>query len=78
MLAIALAAFLGPSLQNAMIAIGISAVPVFVRVARAETLVVCTEDYIAAARSQGLGHLAILIGQGAAERCLRRRLSRRR
>jgi peptide/nickel transport system permease protein len=62
-LAIALAAFLGPSLQNAMIAIGISAVPVFVRVARAETLVVCTEDYIAAARSQGLGHLAILIGQ---------------
>ena len=62
-LAIALAAFLGPSLQNAMIAIGISAVPVFVRVARAETLVVCTEDYIAAARSQGLGHLAILTGQ---------------
>jgi peptide/nickel transport system permease protein len=62
-LAIALAAFLGPSLQNAMIAIGISAVPVFVRVARAETLVVGTEDYIAAARSQGLGDLAILTGQ---------------
>src|SRR3954449_5431529 len=62
-LAIALAAFLGPSLQNAMIAIGISAVPVFLRVARAETLVVCTEDYIAAARSQGLGNLAILTGQ---------------
>jgi peptide/nickel transport system permease protein len=62
-LAIALAAFLGPSLQNAMIAIGVSAVPVFVRVARAETLVVGTEDYIAAARSQGLGHLAILTGQ---------------
>ena len=62
-LAIALAAFLGPSLENAMIAIGISAVPVFVRVARAETLVVRTEDYIAAARSQGLGHFAILAGQ---------------
>ncbi|MDA9524467.1 diguanylate cyclase [Bradyrhizobium sp. CCBAU 11434] len=62
-LAIALAAFLGPSLQNAMIAIGISAIPVFVRVARAETLVVCTEDYIAAARAQGLGHVAILTGQ---------------
>lgn len=62
-LAIALAAFLGPSLQNAMIAIGISAIPVFVRVARAETLVVRTEDYIAAARAQGLGHLAILTGQ---------------
>ena len=62
-LAIALGAFLGPSLQNAMIAIGISAVPVFVRVARAETLVVRTEDYIAAARAQGLGHFAILTGQ---------------
>ncbi|MCP3443234.1 ABC transporter permease [Bradyrhizobium sp. CCGUVB14] len=62
-LAIALAAFLGPSLQNAMIAIGISAIPVFVRVARAETLVVRTEDYIAAARAQGLGHIAILTGQ---------------
>jgi peptide/nickel transport system permease protein len=32
-----------------MIAIGVSAVPVFVRVARAETLVVGTEVYIAAA-----------------------------
>lgn len=61
-LAIALAAFLGPSLQNAMIAIGISATPIFIRVARAQTLVVCTEDYIAAARSQGIGHLAILTG----------------
>jgi peptide/nickel transport system permease protein len=62
-LAIALAAFLGPSLENAMIAIGISAMPIFIRVARAQTLIVATEDYIAAARSQGLGHLAILSGQ---------------
>jgi peptide/nickel transport system permease protein len=62
-LAIALAAFLGPSLENAMIAIGISAMPIFIRVARAQTLVVGTEDYIAAARAQGLGDLAILTGQ---------------
>jgi hypothetical protein len=33
-LAIALAAFLGPSLTNAMIAIGISAMPIFIRLAR--------------------------------------------
>ena len=33
-LAIALAAFLGPSLTNAMIAIGISATPVFIRLTR--------------------------------------------
>src|SRR5450759_4178009 len=62
-LAIAFAAFLGPSLENAMIAIGISATPIFIRVARAQTLVVCTEDYIAAARSQGIGDVAILTGQ---------------
>jgi hypothetical protein len=33
-LAIALAAFLGPSLGNAMIAIGVTATPIFVRLAR--------------------------------------------
>ena len=37
-LAIALAAFLGPSLTNAMIAIGISATPVFIRLTRGTTL----------------------------------------
>ncbi|WP_306225812.1 ABC transporter permease [Bosea beijingensis] len=62
-LAIALAAFLGPSLENAMIAIGVSAMPIFVRLARAETLVVCTEDYIMAARSLGIGHVAMLYRQ---------------
>ena len=62
-LAIALAAFLGPSLQNAMIAIGISAMPIFIRLARAQTLIVATEDYIAAAHAQGLGSVAILTGQ---------------
>lgn len=62
-LAIALAAFLGPSLENAMIAIGVSAMPIFVRLARAETLVVCTEDYITAARSLGIGHAAMLYRQ---------------
>src|SRR6185312_11713151 len=39
-LAIALAAFLGPSLTNAMIAIGISATPVFIRLTRGTTLAV--------------------------------------
>jgi peptide/nickel transport system permease protein len=62
-LAIALAAFLGPSLENAMIAIGVSAMPIFVRLARAQTLVVCTEDYIMAARSLGIGHAAMLYRQ---------------
>jgi peptide/nickel transport system permease protein len=52
-LAIALAAFLGPSLSNAMIAIGISATPVFIRLTRGQTLSVKSEDYILAARAVG-------------------------
>jgi len=52
-LAIALAAFLGPSLANAMIAIGISATPVFVRLTQGTTLAVRSEDYVLAARAIG-------------------------
>jgi peptide/nickel transport system permease protein len=52
-LAIALAAFLGPSLSNAMIAIGISTTPVFIRLARGEVLAVRAEDYVEAARAVG-------------------------
>ncbi len=52
-LAIALAAFLGPSLSNAMIAIGVSATPIFVRLTRAQVLNIQVEDYIEAARAIG-------------------------
>ena len=52
-LAIALAAFLGPSLSNAMIAIGISTTPVFVRLTRGQMLAVKVEDYVEAARAIG-------------------------
>ena len=52
-LAIAMAAFLGPSLTNAMIAIGVSATPIFVRLTRAQVLNVKTEDYVEAARALG-------------------------
>ncbi len=52
-LAIALAAFLGPALSNAMIAIGVTAAPVFVRVARGATLDAMTNDYVEAARAIG-------------------------
>ena len=52
-LAIALAAFLGPSLRNAMIAIGISTTPVFIRLTRGQTLSVKVEDYVEAARAIG-------------------------
>jgi peptide/nickel transport system permease protein len=60
-LAIALAAFLGPSLTNAMIAIGISATPIFVRLTRAQVLAVKVEDYVEAARAVGNSHLRIAL-----------------
>jgi peptide/nickel transport system permease protein len=52
-LAIALAAFLGPNLRDAMIAIGVSSAPMFMRVARAATLDIMTRDFIEAARAVG-------------------------
>jgi peptide/nickel transport system permease protein len=52
-LAIALAAFLGPSLENAMIAIGVAAAPAFVRVARGAAIDVATQDFVEAARAIG-------------------------
>jgi|UPI00005DCE94 peptide/nickel transport system permease protein len=60
-LAIALAAFLGPSLGNAMIAIGISATPIFVRLTRGEVLNVKVEEYVEAARSVGDTDLQIAV-----------------
>jgi peptide/nickel transport system permease protein len=59
-LAIALAAFLGPSLSNAMIAIGVSATPIFIRLTRAQVLQVKVEDYIEAARAVGNSPLRIM------------------
>ena len=60
-MAIALAAFLSPSLTNAMIAIGLSAMPIFVRLTRGQVLAVKQEDYVEGARSVGLGHMDIML-----------------
>jgi peptide/nickel transport system permease protein len=60
-LAIALAAFLGPSLGNAMIAIGITATPIFVRLTRGQVLSVKSEDYVEAARAIGNPHWRVAI-----------------
>lgn len=60
-LAIALAAFLGPSLTNAMIAIGITATPIFIRITRAQVLAAKAEDYVEAARALGNPHLRIAL-----------------
>ena len=60
-LAVALAAFLGPSLTNAMIAIGLSAMPIFIRLTRGQVLSVKTEDYVEGARAVGLNDFSILL-----------------
>ncbi|WP_227420402.1 ABC transporter permease [Roseitranquillus sediminis] len=60
-LAIVLAAALGPSLQNAMIAIGVSAAPLFVRLTRGQVLGAKAEDYVEAARAVGNSHPRIAL-----------------
>jgi peptide/nickel transport system permease protein len=52
-LAIALAAFLGPALENAMIAIAVTASPVFVRLARGMALEAKATDWFEASRALG-------------------------
>ena len=58
--AILITAVLGPSVVNAMLAIGIFYIPVFARLTRASALTIKERDYIAAARAAGQGELAIV------------------
>src|SRR5207237_5746818 len=60
-LAIALAAFLGPSLSNAMIAIGVTATPIFIRLTRGQVMAAKAEDYVEAARALGNPHWRIAL-----------------
>jgi peptide/nickel transport system permease protein len=59
-LAVGLAAILGPSLLNATIALGVGAIPGLIRVARGEALSLREEDYVRAAIANGGGDLTIL------------------
>ena len=59
--AVGLAAILGPSLTNATIALGIGAVPALIRVARGEALALREEDYVRAAVANGASDARILI-----------------
>jgi peptide/nickel transport system permease protein len=60
-LAIAIAAYLGPSVTNTIWAIGFFGIAGFGRVARAQTLRVTHQDYVVAARSSGASTLRILL-----------------
>ena len=59
LLAILLAGVLGGGTGTAMIAIGLAAVPQFLRIARAGSLSVLASDYVLAARACATGRLAI-------------------
>ncbi|MGD9972671.1 MAG: ABC transporter permease [Desulfatirhabdiaceae bacterium] len=60
LLAIVVVAYLGPSLQNAMIAIGIIYIPRYARIVRASVLEECEKDYVTAARAIGARNLRII------------------
>jgi len=59
-LAVGLAAILGPSLSNATLALGIGAVPALIRIARGEALALREEDYVRAAVANGAGEFRII------------------
>jgi peptide/nickel transport system permease protein len=61
-LALAFVAALGPGIENAIIAIAITSWPPYARLARAETLTIRDQDYIAAIRLQGARSPRIIWG----------------
>jgi len=61
-LGLIIVAMLGPSVQNLIIAISLTAIPGFARIARAPTIVVKERDFIEACRALGYGDLRIMLG----------------
>ncbi len=59
-LALAFVAALGAGIENAVLAISLTAWPPYARMARAETLTIRSSDYISAIRLQGAGHMRII------------------
>jgi peptide/nickel transport system permease protein len=59
-IAVGLAAISGPSLSNAVIAIGISHVPAMIRIVRGETLRITSADFVTSARTLDAGGLRII------------------
>jgi peptide/nickel transport system permease protein/dipeptide transport system permease protein len=60
LLAIVMVAYLGPSLRNAMIAIGIIYIPRYARIVRASVLEEREKDYVTASRSIGAGNFRLI------------------
>ncbi|WP_147820544.1 ABC transporter permease [Salidesulfovibrio onnuriiensis] len=60
LLAIVIVAFLGPSLENAMIAIGVVSIPRYARIVRGSVLEEYSKDYVQAARSLGASDFRLI------------------
>ena len=60
LLAIVIVAYMGPSLQNCMIAIGITYIPRFARIVRGSVLEECEKDYVTSAKAVGAGDWRII------------------
>jgi len=61
-LALAFVAALGPGIENAVIAIAITAWPAYARIARAETLTFRNSEFIMATRLLGASDLRVIVG----------------
>jgi peptide/nickel transport system permease protein len=61
LIALSVVALLGPSLRNAMIAVGISAIPWYARLVRGTVLVEHEKQYFEAARALGAGHTRLMV-----------------
>ncbi len=60
LLAIAIVAILGPSLENALIAIAIVNIPIFGRIVRSRVLSLKEEEFVMAAKAQGMKDVQII------------------
>jgi peptide/nickel transport system permease protein len=63
LVAIVVVALLNPSLTNAMIAVGLAAVPDFARVARGVAIQLRDREFVEAARGLGMGEMRILVSE---------------
>lgn len=60
LLALSIAAALGPGLRNTIIAISVVYLPIFARVGRGSVLMIKSMEYIEASRSLGAGHARLI------------------
>jgi peptide/nickel transport system permease protein len=61
LIALAAVAILGPTLKNAMIAVGVAAIPFYARIAYAQVMIEKNRPYFEAAIGAGAGHLRLTV-----------------